>query len=168
MNFLEIAWNYTLPVLGGVTIGSIVVFIVVLFLKSFVTKTVSKIDIEGIEKKAVEKGVDKIKNISITQNIQPILESGLMRVEERANEHIRSAFCEVTNGYKNIAVCLANLAAYFDNSIAVSDEAKERLKKSIEVALGECKEEPKEIDTKVEDSVPEVPFPDVEPATVVR
>ena len=75
MEILNTIWGYVLPIGGGLTVGAIIVAIALPILKGSVTKIVSRLNVEEIEKKAVERGVEQVKKVSFTQNIEPIVKS---------------------------------------------------------------------------------------------
>lgn len=131
-------WDIIAPYVTGTTIGSIVMIAVTTIIKSAIAKLGKKQD-EVFSSKVVAKEVsnemkDEIKNISFEQTIQPLVESELKKVIEAANEYIKQQLKETQEGYNKLINCLEKLAAYFDNSIGVSDEAKTELKQAIEEA----------------------------------
>ena len=134
MELLNTIWGYVLPIGGGLTVGAIIVAIALPILKGSVTKIVSRLNVEEIEKKAVERGVEQVKNISFTQNIQPIVKSELVKVTEAVTAELQSNIEKVHNDYISILAIMEKLSAYFDNSIAITDEAKKALKDEIEKA----------------------------------
>lgn len=131
-------WDIIAPYVTGTTIGSVVMIAVTTIIKSAIAKLSKKQD-EIFSSKVVAKEVsnemkDEIKNISFEQTIQPLVESELKKVIEAANEYIKQQLKETQEGYNKLINCLEKLAAYFDNSIGVSDEAKTELKQAIEEA----------------------------------
>ena len=134
MELLNTIWGYVLPVGGGLTVGAIIVAIALPILKGSATKIVSRLNVEEIEKKAVERGVEQVKNISFTQNIQPLVKSELVKVTEAVTAELQSNIEKVHNDYISILAIMEKLSAYFDNSIAITDEAKKALKDEIEKA----------------------------------
>ena len=134
MELLNTIWGYVLPIGGGLTVGAIIVAIALPILKGSATKIVSRLNIEEIEKKAVERGVEQVKNISFTQNIQPIVKSELVKVTEAVTAELQSNIEKVHNDYISILAIMEKLSAYFDNSIAITDDAKKALKDEIEKA----------------------------------
>ena len=134
MELLNTIWGYVLPIGGGLTVGAIIVAIALPILKGSVTKIISRLNVEEIEKKAVERGVEQVKNISFTQNIQPLVKSELVKVTEAVTAGLQSNIEKVHNDYISILAIMEKLSAYFDNSIAITDEAKKALKDEIEKA----------------------------------
>lgn len=59
------------------------------------------------------------------------MESELRKISEEANRRIDSKIDEMNTNYTKLVNILAKLAAYFDNSIAVTDEAKKELYNAI-------------------------------------
>ena len=64
MEVLDKIWAYVLPVGGGITLGAVIIAILVPVIKGVITRAVAKIDVEAVEKKAVDKGLDRIKTVS--------------------------------------------------------------------------------------------------------
>lgn len=134
MEILNTIWGYVLPIGGGLTVGAIIVAIALPILKGSVTKVVSRLNIEEIEKKAVARGVEQVKNISFTQNIQPLVKSELVKVTEAVTNELQYNIDKLHDDYISILAILEKLSAYFDNSIAITDEAKKALREEIEKA----------------------------------
>ena len=82
----------------------------------------------------VTKFEEKLKTVTIEQDITPLVKSELKKVTEEANEYVKQQLKETQEGYDKLLNCLEKLSAYFDNSIGVSDEAKTELKQAIEEA----------------------------------
>lgn len=135
---LQQIWDTIAPYVTGTTIGSIVMIAVTTIIKSAIAKLGKKQD-EVFSSKVVAKEVsnemkDEIKNITFEQNIQPLVKSELKKVTEEANAYLKQQLKETQEGYNKLINCLEKLAAYFDNSIGVPDEAKAELKQAIEEA----------------------------------
>lgn len=77
---------------------------------------------------------EKLKTVTIEQDITPLVKSELKKVTEEANEYVKQQLKETQEGYNKLLNCLEKLSAYFDNSIGVPDEAKAELKQAIEDA----------------------------------
>lgn len=131
MDILNEVWATIAPYFTGVTVAGVLSTIIYGVLKGAFNKTISKINVEKISETATERGIDKIKNISFTQTIQPLVESELKKVTEQANEYIKNELKTVETKYDNLVAVIKNLSAYFDNSIGVSEEAKGKLKEAI-------------------------------------
>lgn len=131
MEVLDKIWAYVLPVGGGITLGALIIAILVPVIKGVITRAVAKIDIDAVEKKAVNKGIDKIKTVSFKQSIQPVVESELKKVTEEANRYLEKQIDDLNSNYFKIIIILEKFAAYFDNSIAVSDATKDELRKAL-------------------------------------
>ena len=61
MEILNTIWQYVLPIGGGVTLGALIIGILVPVVKGTVSKLIDRINVEKIEEKAVNAGVEKIK-----------------------------------------------------------------------------------------------------------
>ena len=134
MEVLDVIWQYIAPIFGGLSIAGIVSAIIYGCLKGAFNRTISKINTEKIAKDAVDKGVEKVKEVSFKHNIQPIVESELKKVTEEANKCLEQELASVKEQYAKLLNVLGKFAAYFDNSIGVPDEAKEELKQALKDA----------------------------------
>lgn len=141
MEWLQSVWGIISISLGGLTIGGIITAIVTGILRGSVSKVINKVNVEKISESAVEKGIDEIKHISFTQSIQPIVESGLEKITEKANAYIASYLSKVDEKYDKLINVLSKLAAYFDDSIGVPESAKKELKKALQQAVEEKPQE---------------------------
>lgn len=133
-------WDIALPILGGLTIGTIITFIGAIIIKAVISKLLVKIDTEKITKKAVDKGVGVLKGVHFTQSIQPIAESELMKVCEKANDIWKKRAVYFEEKWVKLAKVFATFTEYFDNSIGVSEEKKAELKNALKELL-----EPKDL-----------------------
>lgn len=141
---LQEIWNTIAPYVAGGTLGSTILVSVVLILRAAICKKIDGVK-ESVNNKVIANDVskdllEKIKNISFEQDIQPIVQSELKKVTEEANTYLKQQLKETQEGYNKLVNCVEKLAMYFDNSIGVSDEAKAELKSAIELAR--TKEEP--------------------------
>ena len=131
MEFLNEIWVWIMSAIGGVSLSAIISAIIYGCLKGAFNKTISKINVESIADKATEKGIERVKKVSFTHNIQPLVESGLEKVNEKAVETLKEELVKLDNKYNNIINILEKQAAYFDNSIGVPEEKKAELKQAI-------------------------------------
>ena len=131
MEFLNEIWIWIMSAIGGLSLSAIISSIIYGCLKGAFNKTISKINVESIADKATEKGIERVKKVSFTHNIQPLVESGLEKVNEKAVETLKEELVKLDNKYNNIINILEKQAAYFDNSIGVPEEKKAELKQAI-------------------------------------
>lgn len=134
MEILNEIWIWVLSILSGVSLSGIISSIIYACLKGAFNKTISKINVEKIAEKATDKGVEKVKEISFKHSIQPLVESGLEKINEQSNKYIEKALEKVYNKLDRVILIQEKQAAYFDNSIGVSENAKKELKKAIDDA----------------------------------
>ena len=118
------------------------------------SNSISKINVEKIADLATDKGVERVKKVSFTHNIQPIVESELKKINEYSIEVFNKKMETITKQYEMIVQILIKFSAYFDNSIGVPDSAKEDLKKILLEAL---ENEPKQAESVVIDEIVEEP-----------
>lgn len=131
MEFLNEIWVWIMSAIGGLSLSAIISSIIYGCLKGAFNKTISKINVESIADKATEKGVERVKKVSFTHNIQPLVESELKKVNEHSVEVLKKELADVQAKYDNVIDILDKLACYFDNSIGVADEKKAELKQAI-------------------------------------
>lgn len=131
MEFLNEIWVWIMSAIGGVSLSAIISAIIYGCLKGAFNKTISKINVESIADKATEKGVERVKKVSFTHNIQPLVESELKKINEHSVEVLKKELADVQTKYDNVIDILDKLACYFDNSIGVAEEKKAELKQAI-------------------------------------
>lgn len=134
MEILQTVLAYIGVALGGISLTAIITAIICGILKGAFNKAINKINVEKISERAVDKTVGRVKKVSFEQNIQPIVESELEKINEKSNEHIKKALEETNERYEKLITILEKLACYFDNSIGVPDSAKEELHSAIDMA----------------------------------
>ena len=175
MEILNEIWVWIVSALGGVSLAGVISAAIYGCLKGAFSKTISKINVEKIAKDATEKGIDKVKAVSFSHSIQPLVESELKKINELSVEVVKKELNEVKAEYKTLINIIKKLSAYFDNSIGVSDTAKQELKQ----AIAEAENEPIEptnyaVVSKVEeedeakDKTAREPLQDVKKATSVE
>lgn len=175
MEILNEIWVWIVSALGGVSLAGVISAAIYGCLKGAFSKTISKINVEKIAKDATDKGIDKVKAVSFSHSIQPLVESELKKINEMSVEVVKKELNEVKAEYKTLINIIKKLSAYFDNSIGVSDTAKQELKQ----AIAEAENEPIEptnyaVVGKVEeedepkDKTAQEPLQDVKKATSVE
>lgn len=152
MEILNTIWVWIISILGGLSISSIISAVIYGCLKGAFNKTISKINVEKIADLATDKGVERVKKVSFTHNIQPIVESELKKINEYSIEVFNKKMETISKQYEMIVQILIKFSAYFDNSIGVPDSAKEDLKK---VLLEALENEPKQAESIVIDEIVE-------------
>lgn len=125
---------WVLSICGGVTVSGLVSAIIYACLKGAFNKAIARINVEKIADKATEKGVERVKKIAFTHDIQPLCESELEKINEKADKHIEKTVARLESKLDKVILIQEKQAAYFDNSIGVTDTAKAELKKAIEDA----------------------------------
>lgn len=132
---LDNLWVWLLSAVGGVSIGTILAFIIKITLtRSFTKHTVKATkELQRANEEFETKRLEKIKKVAFTQNIQPVLESGLEKVSEKSQALIKAEIGEIKENQAKIVNILEKLGAYFDNSI-ISEEKKAEFKEAIELS----------------------------------
>lgn len=125
--------------LGGISLAGIITAILYGCIKGAFNKTISKINVQKIADEATEKGIEKVRRVSFTHSIQPLVESELKKINEKATEVLDKSVQALNAKFDNVILILERLSAYFDNSIGVSEQAKAELKKAIADAKNEVK-----------------------------
>lgn len=142
--FLSEFWVWLVGILGGVSITAIITGVICACLKGAFSKAIAKIDTKKITDRAVDEGIAKVKKITFTHNIQPLVESGMEKVYENMNQKLTEALEKLYKKQDKMINIMEKFYAYFDNSM-VADETKKALKD----AIAEAKDERVEIDSVV-------------------
>lgn len=125
------AWTWIVTAFGGVSLAGIISAVIYGCLKGAFNKTIAKLDVNKIADEATDKGVERVKEISFTHSIQPIVESELKKINEASTEVLKQSLADVNNNYEKLLIVIQKLAAYFDNSIGVTEQAKEELRQAL-------------------------------------
>ena len=148
--FLEILediqnlWNTISPYLAGITIGGIVSCFFYAFFSAGIKKWINKIQIGDMVEKTVDESMERIKDLSINVQLQPLVNEALQDITKQVIETNKKAYEDVMNKVNNLIECFGKLATYFDNSIAVPQEVKDDLHNAIDNAKQLGIEAPKE------------------------
>lgn len=135
METLSQIWIWIVSILGGISLSAVFAFIIKISLSAAFNKIISKINVQKIADQATEKGIEKVKKISFTHNIQPLVESELKKINEKSTEILKQTLLEVQAKYDKVINVLDKLSKYFDNSIGVAEEKKEELREALSEAL---------------------------------
>ena len=165
MEVLNQIWQTIAPYIAGISVSGILSAIIYGCLKGAFNRTISKINVEKIAEQATEKGVDKVKKVTFTHNIQPLVESELEKIDEKVAKEFKAELKKVQDNYDKLVTVLEKLSAYFDGSIGVSEQAKAELKQ----ALADAKNEPTIAESVVvEETVEETPKDTTEPQETAK
>ena len=148
---LSTIWIWIVSAVGGVGFAGILSAIIYGCLKGAFSKTIDKINVEKIADKATDKGVERVKKISFSHNIQHLVESELKKIHEENAKIIENELKIVKQNYLDLVNVFEKFATYFDNSFAVNEETKNELKNAIANAKG--KNESKEVESVVSEEV---------------
>ena len=144
MDFAEVfsqAWTYIAGVIGGIGGGAFLSWIFSLII-AHSNKKNAKAILEALEafkssqlvELSIDKGIDRIKEIQLSQNIQPIVQSEIVKAYETAFTGLNAEMELTRKRYNDLVNCFEKLAEYFEYSYGVSDETKQELKDAIEQA----------------------------------
>ena len=174
MEWLTGAGSWLLGIICGAVSGGLLAWLIVVVLKASLNRTISKLLIKlnfkdlqtqivketvkevlaQIVKETVKEVLAQIKKLSYTQTIQPVVESELVKINERVDAKLAKVLAELIRKQDLTHKEIKALARYFDGSLGVTDEAKKELR----LALAEYEKEnpPKEQEiTVVEEAVKE-------------
>lgn len=118
--------------LGGAIIGGIISG----FFKGKTEKLVNSINVKQIAEDTTNACVEQVKKVSFNQSIQPIVESELEKVNEKADERLQKTVKELKESNAKIINILEKFIAYFDYSIGIPDKIKEEA----HIAINSAKE----------------------------
>ena len=152
---VKTVWDIVIPVGAGVTIGAIVVFIGVILLKAIFSKIVNNlvggIDYKKIAENATKKGIETLKTVHFTQNIEPLAKSELLKISEQANAMWEKRAMFYEEKWDKAIKVLEIFTEYFDNSVGVPAEKKAELK----LAFAEIKKKDLSVEETEIELVPE-------------
>lgn len=146
MEILSNIWVWIVGALSGISVAGIVAAITYGCIKGLCNRTTQRINIEKINENIANKQMERIKKVSFTQNIQPLVESELKKITEMSNEYIKKYMEETQKKYDNLIAVLEKFYAYFDDSL-VSDTKKKELKDALENAKADVSK-PNEVEVK--------------------
>lgn len=130
MTEITTLWQTISPyVMTGLTILSNIA--IVLGFAVSIKKLVAKSDIKANEDRIAKKVAEGISSVTLKQDIQPIVESKLSEIEEKALSKLTERLKEQDKRYDELLGIIDGLAQYFDNSRGVPEDVKERLKDKI-------------------------------------
>lgn len=119
--------------IGGVSLLTIVGFVLWKVLSASFNRALRKINLEKIVDIATDKAVDRIKKVSFSHNIQPVVLSEVKKLGEEIKADVKKEFAEIKENQRKQVVIAEKQASYFEDSI-VSDDKKKALKDAIEDA----------------------------------
>lgn len=135
MEIIQNIWNYALPIAGGITVSAIVIFVATIAIKTIINRAIAKIDIQRIEDRAVEQGVQKIRTVSFQQSIEPLVKSELRKVveavDERFSEQFIARLSELQAKYDKIIGVLEGIFAFYEKSSVIPAEKKQAVKEKL-------------------------------------
>ena len=129
-NIINQVWFWVATALSSVTLTGIISVIIYVCLKGGFAKMINRINVEKIANMATDKGVEQVKKITFTHNIQPLVESKLAKINEYSTQVLQSELAKVEAKYDKLIEILETLSNFFDNSI-VAQEKKDELKNVI-------------------------------------
>lgn len=131
MEWLQNIGVWVLSLVGGISIGGILGLIFWACFKGLITKAIARINVKKIATEATEEVLERIKKVGFKQSIQPVVESELVKINEKADGALKAKLKETDKKLDAIHEEIKALAKYFDNSLGVTDEAKHGLKVAI-------------------------------------
>ena len=136
---------------GGVSLLTIIGFVLWKVLTASFNRLLAKINVDGVVDKAVAKAVDRVKSVSFKHSIQPLVESGLEKINEKIDERLEKQLAEIKENQAKIVNIFEKFYDYFEDSM-VSDDKKKAMKTAIE----DAKQDSVEIESVVVEETHEV------------
>ena len=124
-------WDAIAPYVTGTGMGALIGGILFACLKGAFEKTINKVNVEKICNTAFEAQLKKIKSVSFSQNIQPIVEEQLRKIIPVFNEHLDKTLKQTQEKYQALLDVTIALTKYFENGYGIPEATKENLKKAI-------------------------------------
>lgn len=139
--------------IGGVSVLGLLIGVAITIIKAKAEKIFSRKQLDKSAEYMADKTCEKIKKVTIRQEIQPVLESGLEKVNEKSVVFVKKAVDDLNAKLDQIIRIQEAQAKYFDNSIGVNEEARVELKQAIADAKNTPKiEETQEIEIVIDES----------------
>lgn len=136
MEMLQTALVWVLGIIGGLSLTGIIIIIVHALIKGLINRIIMKFNVEKMFEACLNKQMEKIKSVSFSQNIQPIVMSEMVKLKEELKEQLSKEIRITQKKYDNLMLVLEKFYAYFDDAL-VSDVKKQELKEAIELAKKE-------------------------------
>ncbi len=131
---LQALWDKIAPYVSGITIGGIVSCFFYAFFSGSIKKFINKISIGDMIDKTVDTSMERIKELSINVELQPLVADELQKITRQVETYLENTQKELLDKTTKLIDCFGKLAAYFDSSIAVPQEIKDDLHLAIEDA----------------------------------
>ena len=131
---IQALWDKVAPYLTGITIGGIVSCFFYAFFSGSIKKFINKISIGDMIDKTVDESMEKIKTVTISMELQPLVAQELEKIITKVEESNQKAYNKVIESNAKLIECFGKLASYFDSSIAVPQEIKDDLHLAIDEA----------------------------------
>jgi len=151
---MESILNWVIPIGGGLTVGAILIAVGTAIIKGFISRLVngnfSPKKMEELAERVAKSSTEKLNNLHFTQTIEPIARSEFMKIREEANAIWEEKYALLDSKYNKAVEVIECFAAFFENSIGVSDEKKEALRKAIANMYAPANESPKGVEVVVE------------------
>lgn len=137
MEFQEIlnqAWVWVTSIVGSISLSTILSFFIALINSNRIKKAIASYRAGEVAELATDKGIERIKSMTFSHDIQPLVESELEKINEHSVKVLKAELNVVKEQYAHLVGVLEALAKYFENAYGVSDETKAELKAKVEEA----------------------------------
>lgn len=128
---LKIILQYATLFLGSAVGSAIVSGIISGFIKGKIESKIGNKAIKDAAKEIMAEMIDQIKTTTFKHSIQPVVNSELEKVNEKADAHLLRATQEQKEFMVKIVKILSKFIAYFDYSIGVPEKVKEEAKEAL-------------------------------------
>ena len=130
---LSNVWVWIVGALSGLSVTGIIAAIIYGVVKGGFNRSMQRLNFEKMFRTMLNEYLERIKQVSFAQNIQPLVESELRKITETAKEYNKKAYEELSKKYDNLIAVMEKFFAYFDDSL-VSDTKKKELKEALDIA----------------------------------
>lgn len=129
------AWFWIITAASGISVTGIIGLLISAFIRGRIQRKIAKYNVEKLVRQIVKEEIaeflKQVKNVAFTQNIQPLVESELVKVTERIDKRVNDTLKDLIKRVDLLHLENKALAAYFDSSLGVTDDAKKGLKLAI-------------------------------------
>ena len=122
-------WNNIKPFMSGITASGIISVVFYALTRASVNKVANKIDYNKLAKDTEEKALDKIGKTTLSMNIEPVVEKSLNNFKEAFYQTQIDLNKQVLKQLHENQKMLIAMADMFEDSVVMTEEKKEAIKK---------------------------------------
>lgn len=118
-------WAYVQPIVTSATFGAIFTAIICGIIKGTISKKFSKLDLDDNVNKIIDASMQRIKDVTFKHDIEPLVEAHLAEIKQELTSEVNENLKLIKDVELELSILIGNLAAYFENSSAITPEKKQ-------------------------------------------